>query len=173
MRLKHILLSVEIDRGNLEHGRPPMWILADPTLHIDAVGGGTSSKPTRGKKRLSIHLTDKRTGRPVEYEFDGEGANDPEPFLMVKGRSCDTSVILLTIEFPWRHSLQQYTRVMDTFAFRMSDLAYVDRTAGPVTEIALLGSSGIEADDTSMQPTIHVECIGDRGGSLYRFAMKI
>jgi hypothetical protein len=126
----------------------------------------------RGEDRFAIHLTDKTTGRQVEYEFDGEGANDPEPFLMVEGRYCNTSVILLTIEFPWRHSLQQYTRVLDTYAFRTSDLAYIDMTAGPVTDITLLDSSEIEAEDMSMQPPILVECIGDRGGSPFRFEMK-
>lgn len=126
----------------------------------------------RGEDRFAIHLTDKTTGRQVNYEFDGEGANDPVPFLMVEGRYCDTSVILLTIEFPWRHSLQQYTRVLDTYAFRMSDLAYVDMTAGPVTDIALLDSSEIEAEDMSMQPPILVECISDHGGSPFRFEMR-
>ena len=126
----------------------------------------------RGEDRFAIHLTDKTTGRQVHYEFEGEGANDPVPFLMVEGRYCDTSVILLTIEFPWRHSLQQYTRVLNTYAFRMSDLEYLDMTAGPVTDIALLDSSEIESEDMSMQPPILVECIGDRGESPFRFKMK-
>jgi hypothetical protein len=126
----------------------------------------------QGEDRFDIYLTDKTTGRQVHYEFDGEGANDPEPFLIVEGRYCDTSFTLLTIEFPWRHSLPQYSRVLDTYAFRMSDLAYVDMTAGPATDIALLDSSEIEAEDMSMQPPILVECIGDRGGSLFRFVMK-
>lgn len=125
-----------------------------------------------GEDRFAINLTDKTTGRQVHYEFDGEGANDPEPFLIVEGRYCDTSVILLTIEFPWRHSLPQYSRVLDTYAFRTSDLAYVDMTAGPATDIALLDNSEIEAEDMSMQPPILVECIGDRGGSLFRFIIK-
>jgi hypothetical protein len=97
---------------------------------------------------------------------------DREPFLIVEGRYCDTSVILLTIEFPWRHSLPQYSRVLDTYAFRMSDLAYVDMTAGPATDIALLDGSEIEAEDMSMQPPILVECIPDRGGRPFKFVMK-
>lgn len=108
----------------------------------------------------------------MDYEFDGEGANDPQPFLMVEGRYCNTSVILLTIEFPWRHSLQQYTRVLDTYAFRTSDLAYIDMTAGPVTDIALVDSSETEAEDMSMQPPILVECISDHVGGPFRFEMK-
>lgn len=126
----------------------------------------------RGDDRFAIYLTDKVTGRQVDYEFDGDGANDPEPFIMVEGRYCNTSVILLTIEFPWRHSLQQYTRVLDTYAFRTSDLAYIDMTAGPVTDIALLDSSEIEAEDLSMQPPILVECISDLAGSPFRFYLK-
>jgi hypothetical protein len=63
----------------------------------------------RDEDRFAIYLTDKATGRQADYEFDGEGANDPEPFLMVEGRYCNTSAILLTIEFPWRHPLPQYT----------------------------------------------------------------
>ncbi|NHB77642.1 hypothetical protein [Rhodobacter calidifons] len=126
----------------------------------------------QGEDPFAIHLTDKTTGLKVHYEFEGEGANDPEPFLIVEGRYCDTSVILLTIEFPWRHSLPQYSRVLDTYAFRMSDLAYVDMTAGPATDIALLESSEAEAEDMPMQPPILVECIADRGGSPFRFVMK-
>lgn len=126
----------------------------------------------RGDDRFAIHLTDKVTGRQVDHEFDGEGANDPKPFLMVEGSYCNISVILLTIEFPWRHSLQQYTRVLDTYAFRTSDLAYIDMTAGPVTDIALLDSSEIEPEDMSMQPPILVECISDRAGAPFRFVLK-
>lgn len=77
----------------------------------------------QGEHRFAIHLADKTTGTQVDHEFAGEGANDPEPFLIVEGRYCDTSVILLTVEFPWRHSLPQYSRVLDTYAFRRSDLA--------------------------------------------------
>lgn len=126
----------------------------------------------RAEDRFAIYLTDKTTGRQVDYEFDGEGANDPQPFLMVEGRYCNTSVILLTIEFPWRHSLQQYTRVLDTYAFRTSDLAYIDMTAGPVTDIALVDSSEPEAEDMSMQPPILVECISDHVDGPFRFEMK-
>lgn len=126
----------------------------------------------QGEDRFAIHLTDKTTGRQVDYEFDGEGANDPEPFLMVEARYCDTSVILLTIEFPWRHSLPQYSRVLDTYAFRTSDLAYIDMTAGPVTDIALRDSSQIGAEDMPMQPPIFVECISDHSDGPFRFEMK-
>ena len=126
----------------------------------------------KGEDRFAIHLTDKTTGRQVHYEFDGEGANDPEPFLIVEGRYCDTSVIMLTIEFPWRHSLPQYTRILYTYAFRSSDLAYIDMTAGPVTDIAMRDSSRTEAEDMPMQPPILVECISDRAGVPFIFVLK-
>ena len=91
---------------------------------------------------------------------------------MVEARYCNTSVIFLTIEFPWRHSLTQYARVLDTYAFRKSDLSYIAMTAGPVTDIALLDSSQIKAEDMPMQPPILVECISDHGGLPLRFRMK-
>uniref|UniRef100_UPI001B7D80EE hypothetical protein n=1 Tax=Tabrizicola sp. YIM 78059 TaxID=2529861 RepID=UPI001B7D80EE len=125
----------------------------------------------QGEDRFAIHMTDKTTGRQVDYAFDGEGANDPEPFLIVEGRYCDTSVILLTIEFPWRHSLPQYSRVLDTYAFRRSDLAYIDMTAGPVTDISMRDSSQIETEDMPMQPPILVECISDHSAGLFQFEM--
>ncbi len=31
----------------------------------------------QGEDRFAIHMTDKTTGRQVDYAFDGEGANDP------------------------------------------------------------------------------------------------
>ncbi|WP_372834167.1 hypothetical protein, partial [Puniceibacterium confluentis] len=39
MHLEHILRQIEPDRDNLRHDRPPLWIIADPPWHIDAVGG--------------------------------------------------------------------------------------------------------------------------------------
>jgi hypothetical protein len=34
---KYILRQIEPDRDNLRHDRPPLWILADPPWHKDAV----------------------------------------------------------------------------------------------------------------------------------------
>lgn len=39
MSLKHILSQIEPDCDNLQHDRPPLGIIADPTWHTDAVGG--------------------------------------------------------------------------------------------------------------------------------------
>jgi len=42
--LKHILRQVEPDSGDLRHA--PLWLLADPPWHIEAIGGAvTSSGP--------------------------------------------------------------------------------------------------------------------------------
>ena len=85
---------------------------------------------------------------------------------------CGFPVILLTIEYPWRHELPQYGRVLETFAFQSSDFAFIDKAFGPLTDIALLDGSETEAGDMSMQPPILVECIAGRGGSQFRFVMK-
>ena len=78
-----------------------------------------------GENQFAIHLTDKATGLRVGHEFEGEGSNDPEPFLLVQGRYCDTPVILLTIRFPWRHAPRQFGCILDTYALRTSDLERV------------------------------------------------
>ena len=39
MNLEYILRQIESDRDNLRHDRSPLWIVADPPWHIDAVGG--------------------------------------------------------------------------------------------------------------------------------------
>ena len=91
---------------------------------------------------------------------------------MVEGHQCSTPVILLMIGFPWRHALPQYSRVLRTYAFRSSDLAYIDMTIGPVTDIALLDSSQIESEDMLTQPQILVGRLSDPSGSPFRFKMK-
>lgn len=46
MSLKQVLSQIEPDRDNLRHDRSPLWIIADPPWHTDAVGGAvTSSTP--------------------------------------------------------------------------------------------------------------------------------
>ncbi len=37
MRVKHSLRQVEPDRDGLRHDRSPLWILADPPWHINAL----------------------------------------------------------------------------------------------------------------------------------------
>jgi hypothetical protein len=109
--------------------------------------------------QFTIHMTDKVTGLQVSHEFEGEGANDPEPFLLVQSRYCDTPVILLTVKFPWRHALPQYLRILETYAFRESDFKFVDATFGTLTDIALADDTAYEPTDLDMLPPISVRCL--------------
>ena len=121
---------------------------------------------------FSVTLLNKENGFERRHEFDGQGANDPSPFQLGYMNYCGTTTILLTLEYPWRHALPLHSRVLETFAFRASDFAFIDIAFGPVTDIALLDSSHPEAADTAMQPPTLVECISDEGGSPLRFQVK-
>ena len=112
-----------------------------------------------GEDQFAIHLTGKVTGLREGHEFEGEGANDPEPFLLFEGRYCDTPAILLTIKFPWRHALPQFRRVLDTYAFRATDFAFIDMTHGPLTDIALADDTAYEPSEIDMLPPIRVRCL--------------
>jgi hypothetical protein len=131
-----------------------------------------SLEPLGGSDWFSITLREKEKGFEKRHEFEGQGANDPSPFQFSYMNYCDTMTILLTVEYPWRHALPQYSRVLETFAFRASDFAFIDMAFAPVTDIALLDSSHPEAADTAMQPPILVECISDEGGRPFRFQAK-
>lgn len=109
--------------------------------------------------RFAIQLKDKLTGLREIHEFEGEGANDPAPFLLFEGRYCDISVILLTIKFPWRHTLPQFRRVLDTYAFRASDFAFIDMTHGPLTDIGLADDTVYAPSEIDMLPPIRVRCL--------------
>jgi hypothetical protein len=56
LRLKHSLRQIEPDRDNLRHDRPPLWIIADPPWHKDAVGGRShhQSRLNPNSDRLGI-----------------------------------------------------------------------------------------------------------------------
>ena len=113
-----------------------------------------------GDDRFEIGLTDKVTGLREGHEVEGEGANDPSPFLLAQGRYCNTAVIMLTVEYPWRHNLPEFQRVLSTFAFRRSDFAFIDVAYGPVTDIALADDTAYELADQDMLPPIRVRCLG-------------
>ena len=115
-------------------------------------------RPLAGAQFI-LHLMDKKTGLQVGHEFVGEGANDPEPFLLVGTQYCDTRVILLTIKFPWRHALPQYLRILETYAFCASDFKFVDATFGPLTDIALAEDMAYETSESDMLPPIWVRCL--------------
>ena len=112
-----------------------------------------------GEDEFAVQLTDKVTGLRESHEFEGEGANDPEPFLLFEGRYCDTPVILLTIKFPWRHALPQFRRVLVTYAFRTSDLAFIEDATGPLTDIALADDTAYDPSETVMLTPIRVRCL--------------
>ena len=112
-----------------------------------------------GEALFSINLTHKVTGLSESHEFGGLGTNDPEPFLLVHSRYCDTPVILLTIKFPWRHALPQFRRVLDTYAFRTTDLAFIEVATGPLTDIALADDTAYDPSETDMLPPIRVRCL--------------
>lgn len=112
-----------------------------------------------GEDQFTIHLTDKMTGLQASHEFVGEGANDPEPFLLVQSQYCGTPVIFLTVKFPWRHALPQYLRVLETYAFRASDFKFVDATFGPLTDIALTDDTAYAPSELDMLPPIRVRCL--------------
>lgn len=122
--------------------------------------------------RFSVTLRNNETGFERRHEFDASVPEMPTPFQFEQRRICDIHVILLTVDYPWRHHWPQVARVMDTFAFRATDLAFIDVVEGALTDIALLDTSQIEAEDMSMQPPILVECISDEGGSPFRFQVK-
>jgi hypothetical protein len=51
---KHILRQVEPDSGNRPHDRSPLWILADPPWHINAVGGRSHHQSPFARQFVSI-----------------------------------------------------------------------------------------------------------------------
>lgn len=108
---------------------------------------------------FSVTLHDKETGLERRHEFDGQGSNEAFPYLMEQTHYCDTSVILLTVQYPWRHSLPQYLRVLETYAFRASDFSFVDSTFGPLTDIALADVSAYGPSELDMLPPIKVQCL--------------
>lgn len=126
----------------------------------------------KGADRFAIVLTDKVNGRQVRHEFAGEGANDPSPFLLAHSRYCDTSVILLTVEYPWRHDLPEFQRVLSTFAFRLSNFAFVDVAHGPLTDVALADETAYDPADLDMLPPIRVRCRAGQDGKPFEFFVQ-
>lgn len=115
--------------------------------------------PVNDDVRFAVTLRDKESGTVRRQEFDGEGTNDPSPFQLGEGYLCGTSVILLTVQYPWRHALPEFVRVLDTFAFRESDFAFIDVAYGPLTDIALADDSAYDPTDLEMLPPIRVHCL--------------
>lgn len=119
--------------------------------------------------RFSVTLTDNETGFERRHEFDGSATNNPFPYHLEYRNYCGTDVILLTVEYPWRHALPQYVRVLDTFAFDYSDFSFIDMEFGPPSDFALLDSSDPESDVLRMQPRFLVECLPAGSKVPFRF----
>lgn len=129
-------------------------------------------EPVDEDVRFAITLHNKQTGLERQYEFDGEGASDPRPFQLASMHYCGSPVVLLTVEYPWRHELPQYVRALETFAFHSSDFAFIDKTFGPLTDIAILDSQDHGGEDFGMQPPVLVQCLYDRAALPFIFSMK-
>ena len=122
--------------------------------------------------RFAITLRNKETGFERRLEFEGQGVSDPSPFQVAWMEYCGAITILLTVEYPWRHDLPQYARVLETYAFRASDFAFIDMAFGPLTDIALLDSQDEGAEASEMQPPILVECVLNAADTPFRFVSK-
>lgn len=118
--------------------------------------------------RFSVALLDKETGLEARHEFEAPVPEMPVPFQLEQRNICGATVIFLTVDYPWRHDWPQLVRILDTYAFRGSDFAFIDLAAGPLTDIALLDRSQLEAEDMAMQPPILVECLSSPGGRPFR-----
>lgn len=116
-----------------------------------------------------VTLRNNETGFERAHRFEGEGANDPTPFQLEYMSYCDTPVILLTVEYPWRHALPEFVRVLDTFAFRETDFAFIDVAFGPLTDIALADDTAYDSTDLAMLPPIRVRCLAGQDEKPFEF----
>lgn len=123
--------------------------------------------------RFAVTLRNKETGVVKRHEFDGEGASDPSPFQLEESYLCGTPVILLTVQYPWRHALPEFVRVLDTLAFRETDFAFIDIAFGPLTDIALADDTFYEPSDLDMLPPIRVRCLTGQDGKPFEFFEKV
>ena len=78
-------------------------------------------------------------------------------------------MILLTLDFPWRHALPLYSPVLETYAFRDSDFDFIDATFAPISEISLLDSTAEDPADASLFPPVGVRCQSNDSGKSFRF----
>ncbi|MDP3960111.1 MAG: hypothetical protein Q8Q26_08645 [Pseudorhodobacter sp.] len=126
-------------------------------------------RPSRDDVHFSVLLRKTETGLEREHQFEGEGSTDPSPFQLVRTGYCGTWVILLTVKYPWQHSLPEFVQVLDTFAFRESDFEFIDVAYGPLTDIALAEDAAYEPSDLVMLPPIRVRCLAGRDGKPFEF----
>lgn len=125
--------------------------------------------PVNDDVRFAVTLRDKENGAVRRHEFDGQGTNDPSPFQLEESYLCGTPVILLMVQYPWRHALPEFVRVLDTLAFRETDFAFIDIAFGPLTDIALADDTVYEPSDLDMLPPIRVRCLTVQDGKPFEF----
>ena len=125
--------------------------------------------PVDDSVRLSVTLRDKETGVERRHEFDAPVPEIPEPYLMDYSYDCDTAVILLTVQYPWRHDWARYVRIFETYAFREADFEFIDVSDGPLTDIALQDNTHPEELDPKMLPPIGVRCLSEPDGKPFEF----
>lgn len=126
-------------------------------------------EPLGDGELFSITLSSAETGAIRRHVFEGEGANDPSPFLLRERVYCGTSVILLTIEYPYRHELPQPSLVLDTYAFRREDFAFIDVVQGPLTDIALQDDGEDAELPVELLPPVGVHCQTDPANGPLKF----
>lgn len=130
------------------------------SIHLDSVDDDV---------RFAVTLRNKETGITKRHEFDGEGASDPSPFQLEESYLCSTPVILLTVQYPWRHALPEFVRVLDTLAFRETDFAFIDMIHGPLTDIALADHTVYAPSELDMLPPIKVRCLFGNDAKPFEF----
>jgi hypothetical protein len=118
---------------------------------------------------FSISLRSSETGLTREPQFEGEGSPDASPFQILRTGFCGTPVILVTVEYPWQIALPQYGWLLDTFAFRETDFAFIDVAFGPITDIALADDSAYDPADLEMLPPIRVRCLTGQDTKPFEF----
>lgn len=125
--------------------------------------------PVDDDVRFSIVLTDKETGAQRRHEFDAPVPEVPEPFQMRESYYCGNPVILLSVEYPWRHHWREVRRIMETYAFRSTDFSSVDVADGPLTDIALADDTAYDPADLEMLPPIRVRCLTGQDEKPFEF----
>jgi hypothetical protein len=128
--------------------------------------------PVDDDVRFSVTLTNKVTGIHRKHEFDAPVPEMPEPFQVEESYYCGTSVVLVTVEYPWRHDWPQVVRTVETFAFRESDFKFIDVAFGPLTDIALADDTAYEPSDLEILPPIRVRCLTGQVEKPFEFFEK-
>lgn len=118
---------------------------------------------------FAIILHSPETGLTREHQFEGEGSTDASPFQILRTGFCGTPVILVTVKYPWQQALPQYGWLLDTFAFRETDFAFIDVAFGPLTDIALADDTAYDPANFQMLPPIRVRCLTGRNGKPFEF----